>query len=59
MINVGIPMCPEAISNREGESKQDCELKAAERWVTKFRKEHPKLPEDKKEGAVGVVQNEI
>ena len=38
-----IPLFPEAITNRDGDSKQDCELKAATRWVEKFRKEHPKL----------------
>ena len=38
-----IPLCPEAISNRDGDSKQDCEFKSAQRWVKKFRAEHPKL----------------
>ena len=38
-----IPLFPEPVSNRDGESKQDCELKAAARWVKSFRKEHPKL----------------
>ena len=38
-----IPLFPEPVSNRDGGGKQDCELKAAERWVKKFRKEHPKL----------------
>ena len=38
-----IPLCPEPISNQDGENKQDCELKAAKRWVEKFRAEHSKL----------------
>ena len=38
-----VPLCPEAVSNGDGETKQDCELKAAKRWLAKFRAEHPKL----------------
>ena len=38
-----IPLCPEAISNGDGDTKQDSELKAAKRWTGKFRAEHSKL----------------
>ena len=38
-----IPLCPEPISNQDGDDKQDCELKAAGRWVEKFRAEHSKM----------------
>ena len=38
-----VPLYPEAISNGDGGTKQDCELKAARRWTEKFRAEHPKL----------------
>ena len=39
-----IPLCPEAVSNKDGGSKQDCEFKAAQRWIEKFRKEHSGPP---------------
>ena len=38
-----IPLCPEAISNGDGGNKQDCELKATQRWMKGFRAEHSKL----------------
>ena len=42
--NTVVPLFPEPISNRDGDSKQDCELKAAARWVVKFRRHHSKMP---------------
>ena len=41
--NTVISLFPEPISNRDGEKKQDCELKSAQRWVEKFRRYHPKM----------------
>ncbi len=37
-----IPLAPEFISNQDGEEKQDCELKASERWLNR---EYHNLPE--------------
>lgn len=38
-----IPLMPEAISNNDGQLKQDCEMNAAKRLIPKLRQEHPKL----------------
>lgn len=39
-----IPLFPEPIMNEDGATKNDCERNASKRWITKFRKHHPKLP---------------
>lgn len=39
-----IPMMPEEISNRDGSTKQDCEIKASKRLIPKIRQSHPRLP---------------
>ena len=39
-----LPLSPEPIQNSDGTNKQDCELNAAKRLITKIRKTHPKLP---------------
>lgn len=39
-----IPLAPEPISQQDGHTKNDCELNAAKRFLTDFRREHPKLP---------------
>ncbi|MHC1725848.1 MAG: transposase [Syntrophobacteraceae bacterium] len=38
-----IPLMPEPISKQDGETKNDCELNAARRFIRRFRKEHPHL----------------
>jgi hypothetical protein len=38
-----LPLAPEAISNRDGTKKQDCERNAVKRVVCKIRATHPKL----------------
>jgi hypothetical protein len=38
-----IPLMPEAISKQDGQSKNDCEINASKRFLSKFRKEHPHL----------------
>lgn len=38
-----LPLAPEAISNRDGSQKQDCERNAAKRVVRNIRATHPKL----------------
>jgi hypothetical protein len=38
-----IPFMPEQIVNADGASKQDCELNAAKRFVTKLREDFPQL----------------
>jgi len=38
-----IPFCPEMITRRDGETKQDCERKASARFWEEFRREHPHL----------------
>ena len=38
-----IPVMPEEISNTDGVTKQDCEKKAAKRFVAKVRQDHPQL----------------
>jgi hypothetical protein len=38
-----MPLAPEAISNRDGTKKQDCERNAAKRLVSKIRATHPRL----------------
>lgn len=37
------PFAPEQISNKDGGTKQDCELNAGKRLIQKIRKAHPKL----------------
>lgn len=39
-----IPLAPEPIQNCDGHTKNDCERNAAKRFLTAFRKDHPKLP---------------
>jgi hypothetical protein len=38
-----IPLMPEAIVNRDGTDKNDCERNAAKRFVAKLRQDHPHL----------------
>ena len=38
-----VPLMPEEICNADGSDKQDCELNACKRMITKIRKEHPQL----------------
>jgi hypothetical protein len=38
-----IPLMPEAISKQDGQSKNDCEINASKRFLSKFRKDHPHL----------------
>lgn len=38
-----IPLCPEAIQNRDGLEKNDCERNAAKRFIENFKREHPHL----------------
>lgn len=38
-----IPLCPEAIRNEDGASKNDCERNACKRFLQNFRREHPHL----------------
>lgn len=38
-----IPFAPEPISNTDGSTKNDCERNAAERFLKRFRREHPHL----------------
>lgn len=37
-----LPVMPEAISNRDGTKKQDCETNAAKRFIKKLRQAHPR-----------------
>lgn len=39
-----LPLAPEPIANTDGNKKQDCELSAAKRMLSKIRSAHPKLP---------------
>lgn len=39
-----LPLFPESIQNGDGETKQDCEIKAGKRILGKIRNAHPKLP---------------
>lgn len=38
-----IPLMPEEIHNTDGATKQDCEMNAAKRLISKLRKAHPQL----------------
>jgi hypothetical protein len=38
-----IPLCPEAIFNEDGNTKNDCERNACKRFLENFRREHPHL----------------
>jgi hypothetical protein len=38
-----IPLSPEAVTNTDGQDKQDCETNAGKRLIRKIRKDHPKL----------------
>jgi len=38
-----LPLAPEPISNKDGSKKQDCEINAGKRMVSRIRKTHPKL----------------
>lgn len=38
-----IPLCPEVILNRDGNSKNDCERNACKRFLENFRRENPHL----------------
>lgn len=38
-----IPLCPEVILNRDGNTKNDCERNACKRFLENFRREHPHL----------------
>lgn len=40
---VVLPLCPEMIIKQDGTTKQDCERKAAKRFLENFRREHPYL----------------
>jgi len=37
-----LPVMPEAISNTDGSEKQDCESKAAKRFISNLKKAHPR-----------------
>ena len=37
-------MMPEEVSNRDGSTKQDCEINASKRLIPKIRQSHPRLP---------------
>ena len=39
-----LPLAPEPIANTDGKKKQDCELSAAKRILSKIRSAHPRLP---------------
>ena len=39
-----IPVAPEPIQNIDGTKKNDCERNSAKRFLSNFRKDHPKLP---------------
>jgi hypothetical protein len=39
-----LPLFPEAVTNSDGNEKQDCEINAAKRLLPKLRAAHPKLP---------------
>lgn len=41
---VFLPITQEFIVRQDGCEKEDCERKAAKRWLKKFRKKHPHLP---------------
>lgn len=38
-----LPLAPEPIQNKDGTKKQDCEINASKRLISKIRKTHPKL----------------
>ena len=38
-----LPLAPEPIQNEDGSKKQDCEINAGKRMITKIRTAHPKL----------------
>ena len=38
-----LPLAPEFVSNNDGCTKQDCEIKAGKRWVESWRKRHHKM----------------
>lgn len=38
-----IPLCPELISKQDGATKNDCERRALQRFLTKVKEEHPRL----------------
>lgn len=38
-----IPVMPEPIANSDGELKQDCETKAAKRFMAKLKTDHPRM----------------
>jgi hypothetical protein len=38
-----LPLCPELIVQQDGTTKQDCERRASQRFLGKFREEHPHL----------------
>jgi len=38
-----LPLAPESIQNKDGTKKQDCEINASKRIISKIRKAHPKL----------------
>lgn len=38
-----LPLAPEPIQNKDGSKKQDCEINAGKRIISKIKKAHPKL----------------
>lgn len=38
-----LPLAPESIQNKDGSTKQDCEINAGKRIIAKIKKAHPKL----------------
>lgn len=42
--NLFLPLVQEFIVKQDGCEKEDCERKAAKRWLQKFREKHPHLP---------------
>jgi len=39
-----IPLAPEEVRNTDGREKQDCEITAGKRLLSRIRRSHPKLP---------------
>jgi hypothetical protein len=40
---IALPFAPEPIMKTDGSTKNDCEIRAAERFLTDFKREHPHL----------------
>ena len=42
-IKAVVPLCPEPILKQDGDTKNDCEMNATERFLNDYRREHPHL----------------